>query len=130
MNNWHEQEVPDFQGIYAKSENSYIYRNEHFSQISQPKINSYQDVAIISSLDLQDSDFRIHACEASGHGSIGVVVLEKRSTGQAIWSMLSNNSNPFEHIHIEKDTYLVTSTSGSVFSFKLPLNEPQLKIKM
>lgn len=128
MMNWHEQEVPDFEGIYISKGEAYSFENGDFTSSCVPSVNYSQDVVILCSFDVPNSNYRIHGGEASGHGSIGVVILEDKISGEAIWSMLSSKSNPFYQISDSKQQYSLTSTNGSTFNFELPLNKPKLKL--
>ena len=129
MINWQEQEVPDFEGIYKSEVESYLYKDGEFSITNNPQYESDQDIAVLCSFEVPNSHLVIYDCEAFGHGSIGVVLLEDKQSGKATWSMLSSRSKPFSQISVSKQQYSILSTSGSTFSFELPLNKPKLTIK-
>jgi len=48
---------------------------------------------------------------------LGVIVLEDLSSGEAIWSLVSENSNPFDQIEVKAGYVLILSSSGTLFRF-------------
>ena len=128
MINWKEQEVPDFEGLFISEKEAYPFENGQFISKCNPTIDYFQDVTVLCTYDIPNTNYRICGGEASGHGSIGVIVLENTESGEAIWSLLSSDSNPFKEISTANELYQVKSTTGSVFSFELPNKKIELKI--
>jgi len=119
LNRWKsDQEVPEFYGIFTASGEAYKLNDTGFvryTDVSEPC--SFLDVVVLAKRDLYGGKYRVKCGEAMQHGSIGVIVLEDLSSGEAIWSLVSENSNPFDQIEVKAGYVLILSSSGTLFRF-------------
>ena len=127
---WKNQEVPllhDSAGIFCTSGEAYEVKGNGLLMLTrEPKISCWINVAVLAQQELYGGDFVVKCGEAIEHGSIGVIVLESKKTGEAIWSFSSSTTNPFDQISVKGGSVLVLSTSGAVLRFRTPLNEVTL----
>ena len=126
---WQRQEVPDVDGIVTASGHIFAVDSNGIKETGRlPENVRWADLDIMASQTILDGNFRIVCGESSGHGSIGVVVMEDTKTQLPVWSMVSYESNPFDQIEVKAGYILVLSTSGTVFRFRPLLEEVNLSI--
>ena len=123
------QEVPEFEGILSASGVAYEFRNTRIFECSEfSKSLTWLSVCVLASQDLYGGKYRVRCGEAAQHGSIGVIVLESILSGDAVWSLVCLDSNPFDQIVVNGGHILVISTSGAVFRFRAELQDVTLSI--
>ena len=123
------EEVPDFDGILVAFGDSYEFHHTGLLKcLEAPKPTGWLSVTVLASLDLYGGKYRVKCGESAQHGSIGVIVLENIVSGDAIWSLVSQDSNPFDQIEVKAGYVLVLSTSGAVFRFRRELQNVTLSI--
>ena len=123
------EEVPDFDGILSAFGDAYEFHHTGLLKCLEAlKPTGWLSVTVLASLDLYGGKYRVKCGEAAQHGSIGVIVLESIVSGDAIWSLVSQDSNPFDQIEVKAGYVLVLSTSGAVFRFRRELQNVTLSI--
>jgi hypothetical protein len=123
------EEVPDFDGILSASGDAYKFHGTGIIKCAEVSVpSSWLDVLVLASLDLYGGKYRVECGECAQHGSIGVIVFENIVSGDAIWSLVSEDSNPFDQIQEIAGYVLVLSTSGAVFRFRTELQDVTLSI--
>ena len=124
-----DQEVPDIEGIVSASGTHYEFQTTGLvKSIGAIKPQEWLSVGVLAKRDLFGGRYRVKCGEATAHGSIGVVVLERIQSGAFLWSLVSRHSNPFDQIEIRGEYILVLSTSGAVFRFRSELQDATLSI--
>jgi len=64
MNSWHKQEIPDYEGIFNNSGESYLCINSQFVVSENKKFSEFQDLAILCELEVPSLSLCIYGCEA------------------------------------------------------------------
>src|SRR5579862_8490931 len=123
LSRWRELEIPDWDGIIDASGDAFRLVNGCLLRTEPPLTVNFIDAVVMASLDLFPGRYRVRCGESCSHGSIGFVVLESAQTGDAVWSFVSSESNPFDQIEVKGGYVLVLSTSGAVFRFRVELDD-------
>ncbi len=125
---WKDYEVPDFEGVIHASGNAFTFKGGSLSPCDPPKPARFLSVGVLASRELFGGQYRVRCGETTVHGSIGIVVLERAESGEAVWSFVSHWSNPFDQIEVKGGYVLVLSTSGAIFRFWAELEDVTLSI--
>ncbi len=128
LERWKEYEVPDYEGVIDASGNAFAFMNECLSPGEPPDADRFLSVEVLASHELFGGQYRVRCGEATAHGSIGVIVLERAESGDAVWSFVAHWSDPFDQIEVKGSYVLVLSTSGAVFRFQPELEDVTLSI--
>jgi hypothetical protein len=122
LSHWRDSALPDWDGIVRASGHAFRILNGRLSPTDLPVQTDFVSIYVTASLDLFGGRYRVR-CGESSHGSIGFVVLEDAVSGDALWSFVSSESNPFDQIELKGSYVLVLSTSGSIFRFRAELED-------
>jgi hypothetical protein len=124
---WRSQEVRNFNGVMHFNGAIYEVQGTSLDRLHhEPELGDWLNVAILAQEDLYGGQFVVKCGEALEHGSIGVVVLESLQTHEAVWTFVSDQTNPFDQIVVKGGWVLALSTSGAVFRFAAPFQKPSL----
>ena len=120
---WKNQMVRDFDGLVCASGEAFTLQGSAMVNVQQAQgQHDWIDVGIMAQAETGAGLYTVKCGESAAHGSIGVIVLESRQSGEPIWTFVSKESNPFDQIVIKGSYVLVLSTSGTVFRFVAPLD--------
>jgi hypothetical protein len=118
--------VPYFNGILHSSGSAFEFVEGRLEPCSRPQ-EVPKCVFYVNATSELFGGFRLK-CGESSDGSVGVIVLEDAKSERMIWSLVSDDSNPFDQIADKGAYVLVLSTSGSVFRFQTELENAELLI--
>jgi hypothetical protein len=119
--------VRNFNGVMHSNGEIYEVQGASLARLHhEPELGDWLNVAILAQEDLYGGQYVVKCGEALEHGSIGVVVLESLQTHEAVWTFVSDQTNPFDQIVVKGGWVMALSTSGAVFRFATPFQKPSL----